>query len=334
MHDRGYQKARKLLHAVLLSEMGHRAVSGHPQLRSQGQRLLSPSRQTDRQEASHGISCVRRARGGNRRSARRNPRRSSGARRRLHHRSRSGLPRDWRQHDRRSQHHPACRAVRHDTTAGDPQPSMLVVSSRIAPPSGHRDSVVGIQAAGYTFDVAAAPGQGVLDLNAVDFADYDVIVVASDFGGILRQEELTILNARARTSSTSSTTAAASSPSPRATRARTSLPAAATSTSCRSWRRRSRRTRPSSATRSRPSARRLGSPTPTSTATRRTRCSRRRTGSRSSTSTTSRRSASCRWPCATSGSVPAASPRRASSTIRHTPKAMRARRRRSRSACG
>ena len=84
------------------------------------------------------------------------------------------------------------------TSAGDPQPSMLVVSSRITPPSGHIDSVVGIQAAGYTFDVAAAPGQGVLDLNAVDFADYAVVVVASDFGGILRQAELDILNERAQ----------------------------------------------------------------------------------------------------------------------------------------
>jgi hypothetical protein len=85
------------------------------------------------------------------------------------------------------------------TAPGDPQPSMLVVSSRIAPPSGHRDSVLGMQAAGgFTFDVAAAPGQGVLDLNVVDFAAYEVVVVASDFGGILRQAELDILNARAQ----------------------------------------------------------------------------------------------------------------------------------------
>ena len=94
-----------------------------------------------------------------------------------------------------AQHHPS---RRRSSRARPPaiQPSMLVVSSRIAPPSGHVDSVLGIQAAGYAFDVAAAPGQGVLDLNAVDFADYAVVVVASDFGGTLRQAELDILNDR------------------------------------------------------------------------------------------------------------------------------------------
>ena len=37
---------------------------------------------------------------------------------------------------------------------------------------------------------------GVLDLHTVDLAAYDVVVVASDHGGWLRQAELDILNAR------------------------------------------------------------------------------------------------------------------------------------------
>lgn len=83
-------------------------------------------------------------------------------------------------------------------THDDPSPSVLLVTSRIAPPSGHVDSAAGMTAAGYTFDMAGAPGQGILDLTTVDFANYDVVVVASDFGGILRQDELDILNARSQ----------------------------------------------------------------------------------------------------------------------------------------
>ena len=81
-------------------------------------------------------------------------------------------------------------------TFGAASPTMLLVSSRISPPAGHVDSAIGLSLSGYSFDIAAAPGQGVLDLNTVDFNAYDVIVVASDFGGILRQAELDILNAR------------------------------------------------------------------------------------------------------------------------------------------
>jgi hypothetical protein len=82
-------------------------------------------------------------------------------------------------------------------TSNNPSPSMLVVSSRIPVPPGHLDSVTGMTVTGYSgFAVAAAPGQGVLDLNTVDFSNYDVIVVVSDFGGLLRQAELNILNAR------------------------------------------------------------------------------------------------------------------------------------------
>lgn len=75
---------------------------------------------------------------------------------------------------------------------------ILFVDSNIAPPSGHIDSVSGMTASGYT--------QGV-DFDVFDFNNlnagldllgttYDSIVVASDFGGTLRQAELDILNAR------------------------------------------------------------------------------------------------------------------------------------------
>jgi RHS repeat-associated protein len=54
-------------------------------------------------------------------------------------------------------------------------------------------------AAGFTYAVAdnGSGTAGVLDLHTVTFANYDVIVVASDFGGWLHQEELDVLNLRA-----------------------------------------------------------------------------------------------------------------------------------------
>ena len=53
-------------------------------------------------------------------------------------------------------------------------------------------------AAGFTFDVAdyGSGTPGVFDLHTVVFANYEAIVVASDYGGWLRQDELDILNAR------------------------------------------------------------------------------------------------------------------------------------------
>jgi hypothetical protein len=87
-------------------------------------------------------------------------------------------------------------------TFGEASPSVLLVTSRIEPPAGHVDSKLGLIAAGYTFDMASAAGvpgaDGIdpLELGTVNFSSYDVIVVASDYGGILTQAELDLLNAR------------------------------------------------------------------------------------------------------------------------------------------
>jgi len=78
-------------------------------------------------------------------------------------------------------------------------PTMLLVTDTRNPGSAYIDSRQGMRAAGFTsFDVAddGTAGNGVLDLRTVDFGRYDVVVVASDHGGWLRQSELDILNAR------------------------------------------------------------------------------------------------------------------------------------------
>lgn len=75
----------------------------------------------------------------------------------------------------------------------------LYVQSSIAPPGGHTDGKQGIIASGYTegldFDHhdASTLGAALDQLGTT----YSAIVVASDFGGILTQAELDILNARA-----------------------------------------------------------------------------------------------------------------------------------------
>jgi hypothetical protein len=77
-------------------------------------------------------------------------------------------------------------------------PKFLYVQSAISPPSGHTNGENGIIASGYTagvnFDLATAATLG----TALDQlgTGYSAIVVASDFGGILTQAELDILNAR------------------------------------------------------------------------------------------------------------------------------------------
>ena len=78
-------------------------------------------------------------------------------------------------------------------------PTMLLVTDTRDPGGNHIDSRQGMRVSGFTtFDVAddGTAGNGVLDLRTVDFGRYDVVVVASDFGGWLRQSELDILNAR------------------------------------------------------------------------------------------------------------------------------------------
>ena len=75
----------------------------------------------------------------------------------------------------------------------------LFVESSIVPPGGHVDGEAGIIASGYVvgtnFDKADASTLNAA-LNNLG-TDYGAIVVASDFGGILTQAELDILNARA-----------------------------------------------------------------------------------------------------------------------------------------
>lgn len=78
-------------------------------------------------------------------------------------------------------------------------PRMLLVTDvRNPDPIDFIDSRLGLQAAGFSFDVAdyGSGQQGALDLHTINLSNYDVIVVASDFGGWLRQDELDILNAR------------------------------------------------------------------------------------------------------------------------------------------
>lgn len=77
-------------------------------------------------------------------------------------------------------------------------PKFLYVQSRITPPSGHIDGKAGIVASGFVegvdFDHHDATTLNAA-LNLLGTV-YSGIVVASDFGGILTQAELDILNAR------------------------------------------------------------------------------------------------------------------------------------------
>jgi hypothetical protein len=74
----------------------------------------------------------------------------------------------------------------------------LFVESSISPPGGHTDGINGIIASGYTqgvnFDKADASTLNA-KLNQLGTV-YSGIVIASDFGGILTQSELNILNSR------------------------------------------------------------------------------------------------------------------------------------------
>jgi hypothetical protein len=76
--------------------------------------------------------------------------------------------------------------------------SILLVTDLINPGAGYSDPRLGLTAAGLTFDVAdnGSAGGSVKDLHTVNFSNYSAIVVASDFGGWLRQSELDILIAR------------------------------------------------------------------------------------------------------------------------------------------
>jgi hypothetical protein len=87
-------------------------------------------------------------------------------------------------------------------TYNKPQPRFLYIVSRANLGGDRSDGVLGYQAAGFVrgrdFDVASASGirsdgtdylgQPVLDLNTVDFLQYDALVVASEPGWLTRSE--------------------------------------------------------------------------------------------------------------------------------------------------
>ena len=79
-------------------------------------------------------------------------------------------------------------------------PKFLFVESRIQVPSGHTNGVNGIVASGYIlgtdFDQADATTLSTALNSLGQVGGYSAIVIASDFGGILTQAELDILDAR------------------------------------------------------------------------------------------------------------------------------------------
>ena len=83
-------------------------------------------------------------------------------------------------------------------TSGKAKPRMLLVTGVTNPGPEYLDPRNGMRMAGFTFDVAdhGSGTRGILDLRNVNFSDYDVIVVSSDFGGWLRQAELDVLKQR------------------------------------------------------------------------------------------------------------------------------------------
>lgn len=79
-------------------------------------------------------------------------------------------------------------------------PKLLLVTDLRNPGGDQSDPRFGMNASGFAgkYDVAdyGSGTLGVLNLNTVNFSAYDAIVVASDYGGWLRQDELDILNSR------------------------------------------------------------------------------------------------------------------------------------------
>jgi hypothetical protein len=84
-------------------------------------------------------------------------------------------------------------------TSAIASPRLLLVTDVHSPGAGYIDPRLGMNAAGFSgYDVAddGTGGGAIKDLHTVNFSNYDVVVVASDYGGWLRQAELDILNAR------------------------------------------------------------------------------------------------------------------------------------------
>jgi RHS repeat-associated protein len=94
--------------------------------------------------------------------------------------------------------HVVQRAIQY-VTYNKTSPKILLATDLRNPGGDQSDPRNGLRVSGYnTFDVAdyGSGTPGVLDLHTVNFSNYDVVVVASDFGCWLRQEELDVLNAR------------------------------------------------------------------------------------------------------------------------------------------
>lgn len=89
------------------------------------------------------------------------------------------------------------RAVEY-VTYNKENPNLLLVTDVRPKGGGFIDSRRGISTVYSDYDVAdyGSGAAGVLDLRKVDFSRYDAIIVASDFGGWLRQEEVDVLMER------------------------------------------------------------------------------------------------------------------------------------------
>jgi hypothetical protein len=83
-------------------------------------------------------------------------------------------------------------------TGGIASPNLLLITDVTSPGAGYSDPRLGLTASGFTYSVAdfGSGAPGVLNLNTVNFSNYNAIIIASDFGGWLRQSELNILNSR------------------------------------------------------------------------------------------------------------------------------------------
>jgi RHS repeat-associated protein len=80
-----------------------------------------------------------------------------------------------------------------------PNPRILLVTDLRNPGADNGDPRQGLHNSGFhTFDVAdyGSGQEGALDVHVVNFNNYDVVFVASSYGGWLRQDELDILNTR------------------------------------------------------------------------------------------------------------------------------------------
>ena len=85
------------------------------------------------------------------------------------------------------------------TTRAAASPKLLLVTGTEDQGPEYIDPRLTLAEAGYAFDVAHAADadDAARDLRTVDFSAYDGIVVASDFGGWLTQDEVDVLNERA-----------------------------------------------------------------------------------------------------------------------------------------